>query len=425
MNEKYGGENMTLAQSDPEIWNFYQKEWRRQEEGLELIPSENYASRDVMDAAGGIFTNKYAEGYPKKRYYGGNEWIDEVELLAIERSKKLFGVPFSNVQSHAGSQANMAAYFALLQPGDTVMGLNLSQGGHLTHGSPVNFSGKLYKVAAFNVDPETHLLDYDEIARQAEAHKPKMMIAGFTAYPRQVDFGKFAKIAKSVNAKLMADMSHVAGLIAGGAHPSPTGHADVITSTTHKTLRGPRGAFILSPSEETAKLIDKAVFPGLQGGPLENMIMAKAVAFHEAAKPEFKTYARQIVKNAKALAAALMDLNFVLVSGGTDTHLILIDLRNRNMTGKEAQLALDAAGITANKNTIPNDPQSPFITSGLRLGTPALTTRGMKEKEMAMVAHWMDEVLKSPSDEQVRAKVKEEIRRMTAEFPIYPGLIKN
>ncbi len=413
-----------LSTSDPEVWNFYKKEWRRQEEGLELIPSENYASTDVMAAAGGIFTNKYAEGYPKKRYYGGNEWIDEVEILAIERVKSLFKEQFANVQPHAGSQANMAAYFALLQPGDTVMGLNLSQGGHLTHGSPVNFSGKMYKVVPFNLHPETHLLDYDEIARLAEAHKPKMIIAGFTAYPRQVDFQKFAKIAHSVNAKLMADMSHVAGLIAGGAHPSPIGHADVTTSTTHKTLRGPRGAFILSPNEDTAKSIDKAVFPGLQGGPLENMIMAKAVALREAAQPEFKQYAVQIVKNSKALAAALTDLGFVLVSGGTDTHLILIDLRNRKLTGKEAQIALDASGITGNKNTIPNDPQSPFITSGLRIGTPALTTRGMKEKEMAMVAHWMDEVLKSPSDENVRKKVKDEIRRMTADFPIYPGLIK-
>ncbi|MFH1095528.1 MAG: serine hydroxymethyltransferase [Candidatus Micrarchaeota archaeon] len=415
---------LMLSQSDPEIWNFYKKEWRRQEEGLELIPSENYASLDVMAAAGGIFTNKYAEGYPKKRYYGGNEWIDEVELLAIERAKKLFGAPFANVQPHAGSQANMAAYFALLTPGDTVMGLNLSQGGHLTHGSPVNFSGKMYKIVPFNVHPKTHLLDFDEIARLADEHKPKMIIAGFTAYPRAVDFGKFAKIAHSIDAKLMADMSHVAGLVAGGVHPSPVGHADVITSTTHKTLRGPRGAFILSPSEETAKLVDKAVFPGLQGGPLENMIMAKAVCFNEAARPEFKTYAKQIVKNAKALAKALMDLDFVLVSGGTDTHLLLIDLRNRKLSGKEAQLALDAAGITCNKNTVPNDPASPFITSGIRLGTPALTTRGMKEKEMEKVAHWMDEVLKSPADEGVRSRVKREIRSLAAEFPIYAGLIQ-
>lgn len=413
-----------LSTSDPQIWEFYKKEWRRQEEGLELIPSENYASPDVMAAAGGIFTNKYSEGYPKKRYYGGNEWIDEVELLAIERAKSLFGAPFANVQPHAGSSANMAAYFALMQPGDTLMGLNLSEGGHLTHGSPVNFSGKWYKVVPFNLHPETHLLDYDEIARLAEQHKPQIIVAGFTAYPRQVDFEKFAKIARSANALLLADMSHIAGLIAGGVHPSPVGHADVITSTTHKTLRGPRGAFILSPSEETAKLIDKAVFPGVQGGPLENMIMAKAVAFHEAAQPKFKTYAKQIVKNAKALAAALNDLGFVLVSGGTDTHLILIDLRSKNLTGKEAQIALDASGITANKNTIPADPQSPFITSGLRIGTPALTTRGMKEKEMAMVAHWMNEVLRSPNDGAVRAKVKREIKKMTADFPIYPGLIK-
>ncbi len=415
---------MTLSTSDPQIWEFYKKEWHRQEEGLELIASENYASLDVMAAAGGIFTNKYAEGYPGKRYYGGNEFIDEVEKLAIERSKKLFGANFSNVQPHAGSQANMAAYFALLAPGDTVMGLNLSQGGHLTHGSPVNFSGKMYKIVPYSLNPETHLLDYDEIAEMADKTKPKAIIAGFTCYPREVDFARFAKISKSCGAKLIADMSHISGLVAGGAHQSPIPHADVVTSTTHKTLRGPRGAFILSPAEDTAKLVDKAVFPGLQGGPLENMIMAKAVAFHEAARPSFKAYAKQIVKNAKSLASALSDLDFTLVSGGTDTHLMLLDLRNRKLTGKEAQISLDSAGITTNKNTIPNDPQSPFITSGLRIGTPALTTRGMKEKEMNEVAHWIDEVLKNPNDEAVRGRVKAGIKKMTAEFPIYPNLIK-
>jgi len=413
-----------LATSDPQLWDLYKKEWRRQEDGLELIASENYTSSDVMAAAGGIFTNKYAEGYPGKRYYGGNEWIDEVEKIAIERAKTLFGASYANVQPHAGSQANMAAYFALMQPGDTIMGLNLSEGGHLTHGSPVNFSGKLYKVVPFNVSKETHLLDYDEIARLAEQHKPKAIIAGFTCYPRQVDFARFQKIAHASGAKLISDMSHISGLVAGGVHQSPVPYSDVVTSTTHKTLRGPRGAFILSPSEDTAKLVDKAVFPGMQGGPLEHMVMAKAVAFREASAPGFKVYAKQIVKNAKALAHALDDLGFVLVSGGTDTHLLLLDLRNRKLTGKEAQLALDLAGITTNKNTIPQDPQSPFITSGLRIGTPALTTRGMKEKEMGEVAHWIDEVLKNPADTATLARVKADIKKMTAQFPIYPGLIK-
>lgn len=413
-----------LSQSDPVLWDLYKKEWARQEDGLELIPSENYASLDVMAAAGGILTNKYAEGYPGKRYYGGNEYVDQVEQMAIDRAKSLFGAQFANVQPHAGSPANMAAYFALLQPGDKVMGLSLSQGGHLTHGSPVNFSGKYYKFIPFNLHPETHRLDYDEIARLAEAEKPKLIIAGFTAYPRQIDFAKFRKIADSVGSKLMVDMSHVAGLIAGGAHPDPIPHAHVVTSTTHKTLRGPRGAIILSPAEETAVAINKAVFPGLQGGPLENMIMAKAVAFREASQPDFKTYAAQIVKNSQALSKALTDLNFTLVSGGSDTHLILIDLRNKNLTGKEAQNSLDAAAITANKNTIPNDPASPFITSGLRIGTPALTTRGFKEKEMAHVAHWMDLVLKAPADLAVRAQVRKEIKALTDQFPIYPGLIK-
>jgi glycine hydroxymethyltransferase len=317
----------------------------------------------------------------------------------------------------------MAAYFALLQPGDKVMGLSLSQGGHLTHGSPVNFSGKTYQFVPFNVHPETHLLDFDEIARLADAEKPKLIIAGFTAYPRTIDFSRFRKIADACSSKLMVDMSHVAGLIAGGVHPDPIPHAHVVTSTTHKTLRGPRGAIILSPSEETATAINKAVFPGLQGGPLENMIMAKAVAFREAAQPDFKHYAKQIVKNSQALSKALMDLDFTLVSGGSDTHLILIDLRNKKLTGKEAQNSLDAAAITANKNTIPNDPASPFITSGLRIGTPALTTRGFKEKEMDAVAHWMDRVIKAPADLTVREAVRKEIKALTDQFPIYPNLI--
>ncbi len=413
-----------LSQTDPVLWDLYKKEWHRQEGGLELIPSENYASLDVMAAAGGILTNKYAEGYPGKRYYGGNEYVDQVEQLAIDRAKSLFGAQFANVQPHAGSPANMAAYFALLKAGDKIMGLKLSEGGHLTHGSPVNFSGKYYHILAYGVDAQTHLLDYDKIASQAASEKPALIIAGYTAYPRTIDFARFRKIADECGAKLMVDMSHFAGLVAGGVHPDPLPHAHVVTSTTHKTLRGPRGAIILSPTEETAVAINKAVFPGLQGGPLENMIMAKAVAFREATQPEFKKYAKQIVANSRALSKSLTDLGFVLVSGGSDTHLILIDLRNRSLTGKEAQLSLDAAGITANKNTIPNDPASPFITSGLRIGTPALTTRGMKEPEMDAVAHWMDRALKAPNDLAVRAAVKNEIKQMTSNFPIYPGLIK-
>ncbi len=414
---------MNAMQKDAEVWEIYRKEYSRQEEGLELIASENYASPAVMAAQGGIFTNKYAEGYPGKRYYGGNEFIDMGESLAIERAKKLFGAQHANVQPHAGSQANMAAYYALMQPGDKFMGLNLAQGGHLTHGSPVNFSGRLYNPIAFSLNPETHLLDYGAIAQIAEREKPKLIIAGFTCYPRQIDFAAFRKIADECGALLLADMSHISGLIAGKAHPDPFPHAHVITSTTHKTLRGPRGAMILCRAE-FAQQIDKAVFPGLQGGPLEHAILAKAICFHEAMQPSFKTYAQQVVKNSKALANALSDLGFTLISGGTDTHLMLIDLRSKNVTGKGAQIALDDAGITTNRNSIPNDPQKPFITSGLRIGTPALTTRGMKEKEMANVAHWIDEVLKAPSDASAKGKVRSEVKKFTADFPIYPGMLK-
>ncbi len=409
--------------SDSEVFGIYKKECARQEEGLGLIASENYASLAVMAAQGGIFTNKYAEGYPGKRYYGGNEFIDMGETLAIARAKKLFGVQHANVQPHAGSQANMAAYYALMQLGDKFMGLNLSQGGHLTHGSPVNFSGRLYNPVAFSLHPETHVLDYDAIAQIASAEKPKLIIAGFTCYPRRIDFARFRKIADESGSLLLADMSHIAGLIAGGVHPDPAPYAHVITSTTHKTLRGPRGAMIFSRNEY-AQAIDKAVFPGLQGGPLENAILAKAVCFGEAMQPSFKKYAAQTVKNARALAKALSDNGFILVSGGTDTHLMLLDLRNKNLTGKEAQLALDDAGITTNKNTIPNDPQSPFITSGLRIGTPALTTRGMKEKEMEKAAHWITEVLSHHADSSAKAKVRAEVKKFAQDFPIYPKLLK-
>ncbi|PIT84161.1 serine hydroxymethyltransferase [Candidatus Micrarchaeota archaeon CG10_big_fil_rev_8_21_14_0_10_45_29] len=410
-----------ISENDPKIWELYKKEMARQEGGIQLIASENYASPDVMAASGGILTNKYSEGYPGKRYYGGNEFVDSIETIAIERAKKLFGAEHANVQPHSGSSANMAAYYALLERGDKLMGLSLDEGGHLTHGLPVNFSGKYYEIIPYHLNAQTHLLDYDSIAEIADEQQPKMIIAGYTMYSRTIDFAKFRKIADSVGAKLLVDMSHIAGLIAGGAHPNPAPYADVITSTTHKTLRGPRGAIILS-QEQYAKQIDRAIFPGLQGGPFENQIMARAVAFNEALQPSFSDYAAQIVKNAKALASALTDLGLVLVTGGTDNHLMLLDVRNRGLTGKEAQLALDGAGITCNKNTVPNDPQSPFITSGIRLGTPALTTRGMKEGEMQKIAHLIDDVLKNSTSAEAKSKVKKEALALTAQFPIYKNL---
>jgi len=410
-----------LQKTDPEIYGIARDELKRQREGLELIPSENFTSLAVMEAQGSVFTNKYSEGYPGKRYYGGNEFADKSESLAIERAKKIFHADHANVQPHAGSQANMAAYFALLKPGDKVMGLNLSSGGHLTHGSPVNFSGRTYAIVPYNVDPKTHLLDFDAMEGQARAEKPALIVAGFTAYPRQVDFKRFREIADACGAKLMVDMAHIAGLIAGGAHPQPFPYADVVTTTTHKTLRGPRGAIILC-KEEYHVPIDKAVFPGLQGGPLDHAIAAKAVCFHEAAKPEFSAYAHQIVKNAKAMADELIAQGMVLVSGGTDTHLILVDLRNMNITGKEAQLALDEAGLTCNKNTVPYDTQSPFVTSGIRLGTPALTTRGMKEGEMKEIARMIKRVCGAPSDAALKKKVRGEVLALTGRFPLYPEL---
>ena len=410
-----------LQKTDPEIYSIAKDELKRQREGLELIPSENFTSLAVMEAQGSVFTNKYSEGYPGKRYYGGNEFADKSESLAIERAKKIFHADHANVQPHAGSQANMEAYSAILQPGDNVMGLNLSSGGHLTHGSPVNFSGKVYKVVPYNVDPKTHLLDFDAMEKQAKEEKPKLIVAGFTAYPRKVDFKRFREIADASGAKLMVDMAHIAGLIAGGAHMQPFPYADIVTSTTHKTLRGPRGAIILCRQEYQVP-IDKAVFPGMQGGPLDHAIAAKAVCFHEAATPEFSAYAHQIVKNAHAMADELMAQGMTLVSGGTDTHLLLIDLRNMNITGKEAQTALDEAGITCNKNTIPYDTQSPFVTSGIRLGTPALTMRGMNEGEMKEIARMIKRVCSAHTDVALKQKVRQEVLAMTSRFPLYPEL---
>lgn len=410
-----------LEKIDPEIYGLVRSELQRQREGLELIPSENFASLAVMEAQGSVFTNKYSEGYPFKRYYGGNQFVDQVETLAIERAKKIFRADHANVQAHAGSQANMAAYFALLKPGDRVMGLNLSHGGHLTHGSSVNFSGKTYQFIAYNVDAKTKLLDFDVIEKQAKEEKPALIVCGYTAYPRQVDFKRFREVADACGAKLLVDMAHIAGLIAGGAHPQPFPYADVVTSTTHKTLRGPRGAIILCKSEY-AVAIDKAVFPGLQGGPFDHAIAAKAVCFKEAMQPEFKEYARRIVENAKALAQSLTEEGMSLVSGGTDTHLMLVDLTNLKITGKEAQSALEEAEITVNKNTIPYDTQSPFVTSGIRLGTPALTTRGMGKGEMEEIGRMIARICRSPADAALKEKVKGEVLAMTARFPLYPEL---
>jgi glycine hydroxymethyltransferase len=411
----------SLKETDPEVYEAISKELNRQRYGLELIPSENFTSPAVLEAQGSVLTNKYSEGYPNKRYYGGNQFIDVMETLAIERAKKLFGAEHANVQPHSGSQANMAAYFAFLEIGDRMMGLSLTHGGHLSQGSPVNFSGKWYKIIPYYLDKETQMLDYDAIKRIAEQEKPKLIQCGYTAYPRVIDFKAFREIADAVGAYFMVDMAHIAGLIAGEAHPSPLPYADVITSTTHKTLRGPRGALILC-KEKYAVSIDKAVFPGLQGGPLDHVIAAKAVCFKEAMQPSFKEYAKQIVKNAKALADELMNQGFKLVSGGTDNHLILIDLTNKGMTGKEAQELLDSVGITANKNTIPYDTQKPFITSGLRLGTPPLTTRGMKEGEMKEVGAMIAKVLGNKGDAAVLEKVRGEVRALCEKFPLYKSL---
>jgi glycine hydroxymethyltransferase len=410
---------MPLSQVDPEVLAAIQKESERQQFGLEMIASENYTSRAVMEAQGSILTNKYAEGYPGKRYYGGCANVDTVETLAIERAKKLFGVNYANVQPHSGSQANMAVYLAACKAGDTILGMDLSHGGHLTHGSPVNFSGILLKPASYKLDAETGRLNYDTIRATAKEVQPKLIIAGYSAYPRLLDFAKFKEIADEVGAQLLVDMAHFAGLVATGHHPSPAPYADYITTTTHKTLRGPRGGMILTNSEEKAKTMNSRIFPGIQGGPLEHVIAGKAVAFGEALKPEFKHYSEQVIQNAKALAEEMMSLGFKLVTGGTDNHLILVDLSDREITGKLAEASLDEAGITVNKNTVPNEKRSPFVTSGVRIGTPALTTRGMGTSEMKQIAKWISQVLNSPEDTTLKAKIHEDVKQLCLQFPIY------
>jgi glycine hydroxymethyltransferase len=405
---------------DPEVAEAIHKELGRQRSKIELIASENFVSRAVMEAMGTVLTNKYAEGYPGKRYYGGCEYVDIVEELARERVKKLFNAEHANVQPHSGAQANGAVYFAFLKPGDTVLGMNLSHGGHLTHGSPVNISGKYYNFVPYGVDPETHRIDYETVRQLAHEHKPKMIVAGASAYPRVIDFPKLREIADEVGAYLMVDMAHIAGLVATGHHPSPVPYADFVTSTTHKTLRGPRGGLILC-KEQYAKEIDKAIFPGTQGGPLMHVIAAKAVAFGEALRPEFAQYSQAVIDNAKALAQALMDRGFTLVSGGTDNHLMLVDLRNLGLTGKEAEHLLDEVGITVNKNTIPFETQSPFVTSGIRIGTPAVTSRGFTTDAMVEIAEIIELTLKNkdhqPSINQAMAKVRD----LCARFPLYEG----
>ncbi len=407
-----------LRESDLDVYNLINKEVQRQRDTIDLIASENYTSEAVLSAMGSPLTNKYAEGYPGKRYYAGNNYVDDIESLAIERAKELFKVGHANVQPHAGAIANLAAYMAFMDPGDTFMGLELSQGGHLTHGSPVNFSGKWFKVVSYQVEKETGMLDYDKVKKQALETKPKLIVAGYTAYPREINFKEFREIADECGSFLLADVSHFSGLIAGGVVQSPAPYADVITSTTHKTLRGPRGAMILG-KEEHGKRIDKALFPGVQGGPLEHIIAGKAICFKEAMQPEFKEYAKQVVKNAKALSEALISLGFELVSGGTDTHLILMDLTNKGINGKEAQFALEEAGLIANRNTIPFDPRSPFITSGIRLGTPACTTRGMKEEEMKIIAESISKVLNDLNNSELKLRVKGELKQLCDKFPLY------
>ena len=407
-----------IKDQDPEIYDFVQKEFKRQTLGLEMIASENYASPAVMEAQGSIFTNKYAEGYPGKRYYGGCEFIDRVESIAIERAKELFKAEHANVQPHSGSQANMAVFMACLKPGDTVLGMDLSQGGHLTHGSSVNFSGKLYHFESYGVDKKTHLINYDDIEAQALKVKPKLIIAGYSAYSRSLDFKRFREIADKVEAFLHVDMAHFAGLVAAGLHENPVPYADFVTSTTHKTLRGPRGGIILC-KEQMKKKLNSQIFPGIQGGPLEHVILAKAVAFGEALKPDFVEYQKQVVNNAKALAKSLNEHGYDLVSGGTDNHLILIDLTSKCLTGKDAEHALDESGITVNKNTVPNETQSPFVTSGIRLGTPALTTRGMKEPEMIQIGEWINEILANINDIAKRSQMKSKVEALCKDFPVY------
>ena len=428
---------MTINQQDPQLAEYLQKELDRQRHGLEMIPSENFVSEEVLEVLGSIGTNKYSEGYPGRRYYGGCEFIDQIELLAIERAKKLFGVDHANVQPYSGSPANLAVYFALLEPGDTVLGASLAFGGHMTHGLKVNFSGTLYNSVNYTAD-KNGWLDFEEIRRLAQEHQPKMIIAGYTAYPRIIDWQKFRNIADEVGAFLMADISHIAGLVASGQHPSPVGIADVITTTTHKTLRGPRGAMILSngkvsnPTKKVEKtkeniptLIDRAIIPGLQGGPHNHTTAAIALALAEALEPEFKNYARQIVLNAKALAQSLMNEGLELVTGGTDNHLMIINLTNLGLGGKEAEKALDEASITCNKNTVPFDTRSPFDPSGIRLGTPALTSRGFKEEEMKTIGQLIAKLLKNLNNSQIKEEIKKSVRELTDNHPLYPNLKYN
>jgi glycine hydroxymethyltransferase len=407
-----------LAEADPQIAQLIREETRRQAEGLELIASENFVSPAVMEAMGSTLTNKYAEGYPGKRYYGGCEVVDKVEQLAIDRAKQLFGAEHANVQPHSGSQANMAAYFALAAPGDTLLAMSLNFGGHLTHGSPVNFSGKLFKIVPYGLRQGDETIDMDEVLRLAREHRPKIIVVGASAYPRTLHFDRFAEIAREVGAAMVVDMAHIAGLVAAGLHPSPVPYSEIVTSTTHKTLRGPRGGLILT-REAHAKTLNSQIFPGIQGGPLEHVIAAKAVAFHEALQPSFKEYQRRIVDNAQALAEGLKKAGLRLVSGGTDNHLMLVDLRPKKLTGKIGEEALGKAGITVNKNMIPWDPEKPMTTSGVRVGTPALTTRGMGTREMATVAALIGRVLDAPTDDKVLAAVRGEVRELCAQFPMY------
>ncbi|MFZ0803059.1 MAG: serine hydroxymethyltransferase [Terriglobales bacterium] len=411
--------SLALLDVDPEIAAAIDNEVRRQHEGLELIASENFVSEAVLEAMGSVFTNKYAEGYPGKRYYGGCEYADIVENLARERAKKLFGAEYANVQPHAGSQANMEAYSAVIQPGDTILGLNLAHGGHLTHGHPLNFSGKTYKIVPYGVTKETETIDYDDLEKLAEKERPKLIIGGGSAYPRIIDFARMRKIADKVGALFLVDMAHFAGLVAGGVHPSPVPHAQIVTSTTHKTLRGPRAGMILA-KQEYAAAIDKVVFPGMQGGPLVHIIAAKAVCFLEAMQPSFRDYAGQIVANAKVLAETLAAEGFRIISGGTDTHLMLVDVFAKGMLGSEAEKALGEAGITVNKNAIPFDTNPPMKPSGIRIGTPALTTRGMKETEMKQVGRWISEALQHRSDAAVLGKIRKQVLGMADSFPLYP-----
>ncbi len=412
--------SMNIQDYDAELWDAIQKETRRQEEHIELIASENYTSPRVMQAQGSALTNKYAEGYPAKRYYGGCEYVDAAEQLAIDRAKKLFNADYANVQPHSGSQANASVYLALLQPGDTILGMSLAHGGHLTHGSHVSFSGKVYKAVQYGLNEETGLVDYDQVEALAKEHKPKMIVAGFSAYSRKMDWNRFREIADSVGAYLFVDMAHIAGLVAAGIYPSPVNIADVTTSTTHKTLRGPRGGIILAKAnEEIEKKLNSAVFPGMQGGPLMHVIAAKAVAFKEAAEEDFKTYQKQVVSNAQVMANTLIERGYDIVSGGTDDHLFLVSLISKDITGKDADAALGAANITVNKNSVPNDPRSPFVTSGLRIGTPAMTSRGFKETEAKQIATWIADILGDLDNQEQIASIREQVLALCKRFPVY------